>query len=136
MIRFANELIDELNRLKKIPTVEIKVNGVFDIDSVGLVKDNISINADAYCSHEDLDDKISELESEIDDLNSQVNGCQDALNLVCDRIDDIQYYMKEYMKVHPEEAEILTKLDTSVLEDFVKTSIDWYNIKGEVESEC
>ena len=136
MIRFVDELVEELNGLKKTPMMGIKVNGAFDIDSVELVKDNISINISAYCSHEDLDDEISELQSNLDDTEAELDGCKDALNLVCDSIDEIQQNINEYKKFHIEEWKVLSQLDMNSLEEFVKIAIDWYNIKDEVESEC
>lgn len=133
MIRFANELIDAIQNNNISKDMEVKLNGCASIDYVDLGNDYINIVGKYDASS---DDEIKELNNEIELLNADLNDCRDALQSVCESIDDIPYYIDKYMKMHPTEAKVLSELGIDVLEDFVKTSIDWYNIKNEVETAC
>ena len=131
MIRFADELIDAIQANNVSKDMEVRLDGCASISRVVVDGDHIDILGEHSKSSE-----IEELNDEIRRLDLELSDCRDAMNLVCSNIGDIHYYINEYLRMHPVEAKALSGLELDVLEDFVKTSINWYNIKYRIESEC
>ena len=132
MIMYVDDLIEALNENNKTPMMEVRICGCAPISSVELNADHIDIYPEPELPSEEYEDRISELESDVEDLESRVDSYEDVINLVCDSVDEIDHNMNEYSEMHPDEWKILSQLDSDVLEDFVKTCIDWYNIEREV----
>lgn len=138
MIKYVDDFIQAVQAVNKTPMMEIRVNGGLSVGSVELNADCIDIhtNYPVFSGYECDDEDTCDLKSDLEEAESDLDDARASLQLVCDAITDIPASINEYKELHPEEWKILSQLDMEQLEDFVKTAVDWYNIKEEVESEC
>lgn len=134
MIRYVDELIEELNKNNLTPSMEVRVNKIAPIASVEVNGEYVDIYVQPSILTDELEDKISGLESDLEDSESDLNDCRDALESVCDSIDEIKDHIAEYERFHPEEWKVLGQLSEDSLEEFVKIAINWYNIEKEVRN--
>ena len=134
MIRYVDELIEELNKNNLTPPMEVRISRCASIASVELNGECVNICVQSAIPTDELEDKISELESDLEDSEGELYGCREALESVCDSIDEIKDHIAEYEKFHPEEWKVLGQLSEDSLEEFVKIAINWYNIEKEVRN--
>lgn len=88
MIDYANELIEEIQRLKPTDAIAIKVDGEFEIESIRYNGSHISINC--YMGTQSLKDRISELENEKYDLESKLDDTECERDNIEGELEDLQ----------------------------------------------
>lgn len=88
MIDYANELIEEIQRLKPTDAIAIKVDGEFEIESVRYNGSHISINC--YMGTQSLKDRIFELENENYDLESKLDDTECERDNIEGELEDLQ----------------------------------------------
>ena len=77
MIDYANELIEEIQRLKPTDAIAIKVDGEFEIESVRYNGSHISINC--YMGTQSLENRIFELENKLYDTECERDNIEGEL---------------------------------------------------------
>lgn len=96
MIDYANELVQEIQRLKPTDAIAIKVDGEFEIKSV--IYDGNHISIECFEGIQSYMNRISELEEENCDLE------QDREDLECER-DDLESELQDLQKAHEDMIE-------------------------------
>lgn len=88
MIDYANELIEEIQRLKPTDAIAIKVDGELEIDNVRYNGNHISINC--YSGIQSLKNCISELEEKLATTEEKLDDTECERDNIEGELEDLQ----------------------------------------------